>query len=297
MTYAATILADNPVAYWRLDEASGTVAHDLTSNGDNGTLVGTITYSQAGAIIGDSDTSMLFGATSTLSLPYTLNVSTWSAASLEYWINITSGWQYVVVTTSNITGQTLLYLNGAVYTSGSGDPIVIDTDIYYAGSYASSDLDEVALYNYVLSQAQIYFHYLIGMATRSLPTPVALGVSGLLGSGPVLPCTSLPPYYIVNGAVLDSQPSVFTAPQVQNGMIPAGSTFVLIFELPSVYTMLALANGSTVTMRFRLSNDAPVSGQVSLASTLTSTVFQVVVTVLQTIQVPLPSYPSHPILV
>src|SRR6266446_7743064 len=99
MSYSATILADNPQAYYRLDETSGTVAHDSSPNGNNGTLPASgITYSQPGAIVGDSNTSMLFGASSALSLPYNLNPSTWSALSLEYWINLTSGWQHVVVT-------------------------------------------------------------------------------------------------------------------------------------------------------------------------------------------------------
>src|SRR6266567_3498748 len=51
--YSTTILARSPQAYWRLDESSGTVAHDATANAYNGTLSGTITYNQAGAISHD----------------------------------------------------------------------------------------------------------------------------------------------------------------------------------------------------------------------------------------------------
>ena len=167
MTYAALILAENPITYYRMDESSGTVAHDQTINGNNGTLAGTITYSQSGAIIGDSNTSMLFGASSTLSLPYTLNpfnpAAPWSALSLEYWIKLTGGWQHVVVTV-NAT-KTTIYLNGVVYTAASGDPVLIDTDIYWSGSYMSGNLDEVALYSYVLSPSQIQTHYFAGLAS------------------------------------------------------------------------------------------------------------------------------------
>jgi hypothetical protein len=140
---------------------SGSTANDSSGNGYNGTVSSSgVTYSQAGAIVGDTDTSMLFSSTAQLALPYTLNPSTWTALSLEYWIKLSSGWQYVVVTASNTTGVTTLYLNGSVYTSGTGDFIGIDTDIYYAGSPASGNLDEVALYNYVLTPSQIFRHYL-----------------------------------------------------------------------------------------------------------------------------------------
>lgn len=164
MSYSSTILADSPQAWYRLNEASGLVAADSSGNGYNATLPSTsVTYSQPGAIIGDSNTSMLFSASATLSLPYTLNPSTWTTLSLEFWIKTGSSWQYVVVTTSNTTGITTLYLNGEVYSSGTGDFIGIDTDIYYAGSSLSGNLDEIGLYNYVLTPTQILNHYIVGL--------------------------------------------------------------------------------------------------------------------------------------
>jgi hypothetical protein len=182
MSYRSTILADSPTAYYRLDELSGSTAIDSSGNGYNGTVSSSgVTYSQAGAIVGDTDTCMLFSSTAQLALPYTLNPSTWTALSLEYWIKLSSGWQYVVITTSNTTGITTIYLNGSVYTSGTGDFIGIDTDIYYAGSPQSGDLDEVALYNYVLTPAQIINHYLAGLAASAFyVSNVASTISSLI---------------------------------------------------------------------------------------------------------------------
>lgn len=182
MSYSSIILADTPQAWYRLDEASGLVAHDSSGNGYNATLpVSGITYSQPGAIVGDTDTSLLFSSTATLALPYTLNPSTWTTLSLEFWTKLSSGWQYVVVTTSNTTGITTLYLNGAVYTTTTGDFIGIDTDIYYAGSPLSGDLDEIGLYNYVLSPAQILNHYLVGLnATAFYASNVAQTIASLI---------------------------------------------------------------------------------------------------------------------
>jgi hypothetical protein len=46
--YANIVLRDRPLGYWRLDDPSGTSALDYTGYGDNGTLSGTITLTQAG---------------------------------------------------------------------------------------------------------------------------------------------------------------------------------------------------------------------------------------------------------
>jgi hypothetical protein len=43
MSYQTVILADNPAAFWPLNETSGTVAHDLSGNGWNGTYEGGVT--------------------------------------------------------------------------------------------------------------------------------------------------------------------------------------------------------------------------------------------------------------
>ena len=46
--YAAAVLADSPTLYWKLDEASGTAAVDLSGNGIDGTYTGGFTLNQAG---------------------------------------------------------------------------------------------------------------------------------------------------------------------------------------------------------------------------------------------------------
>src|SRR5579885_3182641 len=132
--YATTILSESPPpqAYWRMDVASGTSVPDATGNGYTGSLSGLITYNVAGAITGDSDTALGFTGPSFFSLPPTLYPSTWSALSLEFWIKQTGLWEYVVVTVNATT--TTLYLDGAPYTSGSGDPVLIDVDLFWAGS-------------------------------------------------------------------------------------------------------------------------------------------------------------------
>jgi PKD repeat protein len=58
--YGATVYDASPNLYWRLDEASGTVANDVTPNGNNGNYTGGVTFGTAGAITGTSDTAVTF---------------------------------------------------------------------------------------------------------------------------------------------------------------------------------------------------------------------------------------------
>jgi len=55
VTYAATVLADNPVVYLRLGESSGTTATDSSSSGLNAIYQDGFTLGAAGALVGDSD--------------------------------------------------------------------------------------------------------------------------------------------------------------------------------------------------------------------------------------------------
>lgn len=59
--YAAIVLADAPVAYWRLDETAGTSLHEVVK-GRHGTLVGKATLGTLGAV-SDGNPSITFGAT------------------------------------------------------------------------------------------------------------------------------------------------------------------------------------------------------------------------------------------
>jgi hypothetical protein len=53
--YARTVLARDPIAYWRLGEQRGAAAADTTGHAHAGAYRGDIVFGQPGAIIGDSD--------------------------------------------------------------------------------------------------------------------------------------------------------------------------------------------------------------------------------------------------
>lgn len=58
--YSTTVLARNPVAYWRLGEANGSRAHDKSGNGHTGTYFGGPMLQEPGALSSDDDTAVRF---------------------------------------------------------------------------------------------------------------------------------------------------------------------------------------------------------------------------------------------
>jgi hypothetical protein len=82
-TYSATVLSDHPLAYWRMDETTGTTMADASGNANNGRYVGTYTLGQPGPIAGGA---VAFdgrsGAASVTNAP-SLQVNT---VTIEAWI-------------------------------------------------------------------------------------------------------------------------------------------------------------------------------------------------------------------
>src|SRR6266581_1811175 len=191
-SYPNAVLSDNPVLYYRLNEGIGTTVTDFTGNGYDGTISTGVTERQPGYSASDPNTSMLLTGPASVSIPFNLlKPYTWTSLSLEYLVSITSGWQHIV-TTIDASGNILHYLNGVIYNHLppylpralsatlvnppiSSDPILVDLDMFYSGSYTAGDLDEVALYNYVLSPTQILTHYNASI----VPAPVTVTLAGV----------------------------------------------------------------------------------------------------------------------
>lgn len=62
MSYSSEVLADSPLAYYRLGESSGTTMADSSGNGRNGSYVGGPTLGATGLLTGDADTAVDFPA-------------------------------------------------------------------------------------------------------------------------------------------------------------------------------------------------------------------------------------------
>lgn len=84
--YRGTVLADAPVSYWRLGEASGTTAAD--ERGTNpGTYAGGYSLGQAGALASDTNTAADFNGTSgRVSVPHSSSLNLTTRVSIEAWV-------------------------------------------------------------------------------------------------------------------------------------------------------------------------------------------------------------------
>jgi hypothetical protein len=84
-TYAGEVMADAPLAYLRLDEAAGAVAKDASGNGNDATVLGTVTWGVPGAV--SAGTAVRFdGSTSGLDLGHRFDFAGTAAFTLETWV-------------------------------------------------------------------------------------------------------------------------------------------------------------------------------------------------------------------
>lgn len=85
LTYAQTVVAMAPVAYWRLGEASGTVATDASGNGHDAAWNGTPLLGQPSLLVGDADPSATIQNTPSayLSVPHHADLDP-AAGSFSY---------------------------------------------------------------------------------------------------------------------------------------------------------------------------------------------------------------------
>ena len=89
--YALTVLSDSPAAYWRLGEASGTVVHDSSGNGLNGTYVNSPPLGQTGIPGAIGNTAASFDNPVGPANPYSAQFGdilplTGTKLSIEFWL-------------------------------------------------------------------------------------------------------------------------------------------------------------------------------------------------------------------
>lgn len=115
-TYAGTVLADGPLLYWRLDEASGTAVADLSGQGNPGVASGSYTRGATGALASEPGNAAI---TLTAGQVVETNPTSGLAArfTVEAWVRTTSA-----------NGGLVVGLN-----SGSG-PAASDDRVLYVGT-------------------------------------------------------------------------------------------------------------------------------------------------------------------
>jgi hypothetical protein len=92
MAYSDVVLSDNPMAYFRLNETSGTAAVDSTGLNANGTYGGTAppTLDQLALLSGDPAKAPLFSGNSLMTVPHHVRLNGSSGFSIEFWARYTA---------------------------------------------------------------------------------------------------------------------------------------------------------------------------------------------------------------
>lgn len=86
-SYADEVAADSPLAYWKLDEPSGTSAADSSGNGRNGTYAGGSYLNEPSLVTGSTSSVAFDGADGRMTLAHASWMDLASAITVECWVN------------------------------------------------------------------------------------------------------------------------------------------------------------------------------------------------------------------
>jgi concanavalin A-like lectin/glucanase superfamily protein len=88
-SYSETILADLPIAYWRLNETTGTVAHDSSGHGNDATYF-MCTLGSPGALLTEAETAAAFDGTTSYVVGPNFRFAGMTSFTVEAWANAAS---------------------------------------------------------------------------------------------------------------------------------------------------------------------------------------------------------------
>lgn len=119
-SYANAVLADRPIAYYRLNETTGTTAIDSSGNHRDGRYIN-VALGAAGALGSGDGAATFIGSNSYVSLPGSWGGTAWREITVEGWVNVrtvASDFQAIVSSTggSFVHFQVHTFGNVALYT-------------------------------------------------------------------------------------------------------------------------------------------------------------------------------------
>ena len=126
--YAATVLADGPVAYWRLGESSGTTAADAAGS-NTGTYGGGFTLGQAGALSGDPNTAVrLNGSSGAVNVPDANALDRGNGPlTYELWAKRADSGTYYQMLYSKLSQGNVYFLNNKLVFDDDNNTIVTES--------------------------------------------------------------------------------------------------------------------------------------------------------------------------
>ncbi len=165
--YQAAVAADTPFLHWRLDEASGTVVNDQTTNNRNGTLVSTTSsWYRRGALASEPYSTAL--GTTAARINANTAVAGPSVFSVEAWIKTTSTTGGRILGFGNATGTADSVTTGRQLYLGTGGKV------YFGVGRKETALESTSAVN------DNTWHHVVGTFTGTGNNGMKLYVDGVL---------------------------------------------------------------------------------------------------------------------
>jgi VCBS repeat-containing protein len=186
--YDDTIFADTPVAYWRLNESSGTVAANrLAPSTPDGSIFSTSTtaigYTAAGLLANAPDFGLAFTGTQSITIPDSPLINTYAgnatAKTIELWFNA-----------ANVQPRQVIYEQG---NTTSGLNLYIDAGQLYFGTWNASVFGPIVRAN-IASNTTYHVVGVFGASSATLyinGVQVATGATTFSGIAPHAGPTSI----------------------------------------------------------------------------------------------------------
>jgi hypothetical protein len=161
--YKAAVLADKPLAYWRLDQLKGPTAADSSGHNVTATYGAIGGFQKPGALVSDSDTGILAATSQAITAPAGTLPASASPRTIEFWGATTSCCGQIGASYGNLAAG-----NGfsAVYDAGSGQLTVSDgnssDNVTVSQPYSLND-GQWHLFDFAFHSAQVII-YVDGVA-------------------------------------------------------------------------------------------------------------------------------------
>jgi len=231
-TYQQAMLSLKPVAYWPLDETSGTTAYDLIG-GHNGTYMGTYLQGQTGptnAFFGGSLSALFDGTSGHIAIPG-MRFNLTNAITAVAWVNILSGptfdglfghgdtsWRISINPSSQPGG------NAGDTQSDATDPVVapgINDGNWHMVAYAYTGVPGQ------IDNGALYVDGVLAANNTVTAAPVGNNLDVWIGGSPDYGDRFLPAY-IANAALFNQSLSTAQVQGIYNGVAVSGPQTIAI---------------------------------------------------------------------